>query len=88
MEKVLTNGGNGSRSATHDGFEYGSINESAVKHIHYDGSEGGNDAYEDDAGDEKACVVVADMSEFMPYNACQFVIIEEIEQSRCHGNGV
>ena len=47
-----------------------------------------HDADKDDADDKEACVTVAYVREFVPDDSGQFLVIEQLAQSRCHGYGV
>ena len=55
-----------------------------IHHLDHHIHNGGDDAHKDDAGNQQSCVVIAYVGEFMGYYPCQFVVVEQVEQSCGH----
>ena len=59
-----------------------------VDHPDHQRQHGGDDAHEDDARDEQAGVAVADMRQFVADHACQFLIVQTVQQACRHRDGI
>src|SRR5574344_497651 len=52
------------------------------------GEHGGKDTYKHDADNEHSGVTIADVGEFMCYHTCEFLIVEQVNDACCEGDGV